>query len=389
MSSILYMVLCYLRHHRTKTVAMVVGIALVLFLPLSLGYLVSAFEQQLLARAKATPLALVSRGNRIDLVLQALYFRQGHQLPVPYRLTTQACDGLDVQAIPIHVGFTTHKHPLVGTSYDYYAFRSLEIEQGRLPGFMGEVVLGSQVASDTALTLGDTLVTDQNNMYDLSENLPVRLRIVGILKPCGTADDHAVFTDLRTTWIAEGLGHGHQELSSDSSSQYVLEKNDDNVVANAAVVPYVEITAENAARFHFHGSQDEFPVSAIILVPATQKAKTILVARYHNDRLYQILSPFDEMSDLMHIVLRIKTFFDTHTALVCVSTGLFLALIMLLSSQMRAAEYCTLHAIGASRRLQCWLVVLELLLIVVMSGLLTAVLAWLMQHVAPDLLNLL
>ena len=52
----------------------------------------------------------------------------------------------------------------------------------------------------------------------------------------------------------------------------MLKKQDNRVTANAAVTNYREITAKNVDSFHFHGDQENFPITAIIALPHSEKA---------------------------------------------------------------------------------------------------------------------
>jgi len=45
---------------------------------------------------------------------------------------------------------------------------------------------------------------------------------LGETESTGTADDLAVFVDVKTTWIIEGLAHGHQDLSRPEAAAGVL-----------------------------------------------------------------------------------------------------------------------------------------------------------------------
>ncbi len=93
------------------------------------------------------------------------------------------------------------------------------------------------------------------------------LQVAGVLAPSFGPDDRAVFVDIKTTWIIEGVGHGHQALDEPTAASGVLSREGSRITANASVVQYNEITAENADSFHFHGDLSDYPISAVIAVP--------------------------------------------------------------------------------------------------------------------------
>ena len=75
MSNILFLALRYLRFNKIKTVILVFSVAVAVFVPLAVNLLVRNYQRDLLARASATPLVGGAPGSRLDLVLNALYFR--------------------------------------------------------------------------------------------------------------------------------------------------------------------------------------------------------------------------------------------------------------------------------------------------------------------------
>ena len=122
--------------------------------------------------------------------------------------------------IPIVAASTARGRPFVGVDPEYFAFRDLVASQGRLPVRIGEVVLGQDVARELGLGPGDTLLTDQRNLYDLASSYPLRVHVVGVLRETGSADDGAVFCDVKTAWVALGIGHGHDSADRRDGNDY-------------------------------------------------------------------------------------------------------------------------------------------------------------------------
>jgi putative ABC transport system permease protein len=144
----------------------------------------------------------------------------------------------------------------------------LNPKQGGLFALLGECVVGSQVADELGLAPGDQLLTDRENILDIAGLYPLKMNVVGVLAPSRTADDQAVFIDLKTAWVIQGLGHGHQDLSQETDESKLLSRDEKSIVASAAVLPYTEITESNLDSFHFHGELDEFPLTSNSCHPA-------------------------------------------------------------------------------------------------------------------------
>jgi putative ABC transport system permease protein len=148
----------------------------------------------------------------------------------------------------------------------------------------------------------------------------------------------------------------------------VLAVEGDNVVANASVLSYTEITPENIDSFHFHGSPDGFPVDVILAVPHDRKSGVMLRGRYEElGRPVQMVVPRLVVDDL------VETMFSVRDAVFAVSIGLGLAtiataiLVFALSIRLRRRELDTMRKIGASRGHMRAILATEVLLVVVAS----------------------
>jgi len=365
----------YLAHHRWRSSVLVVGLALTFFLPLAVELLVNRFEASLVSRSLATPAVIGAPGSRYDLVLSSLYFEGRTPEPLSMQEVEQLGADHLVLPIPLLVRGSAGGRPLVGIPHEYYEFRGLVPERGELPVFLGECVLGARVASELELGPGDHLDTDRGSLYDLGGAYPLRLRVVGVLAAMSTPDDGAVFVDLRTAWIADGQGHGHQDADVQGAEQVLARRDDGSIVLNASVVEHQEITPENADSFHLHGELGDLPLTAVLLDPEDRAALTIVKGRYRVHPDAQLLVPEVVMGELMGFVFRAKVFFDTNTTLVGLATALFLGVIVALSAALRRSERITLFKIGCARSTVLRLMGVELGILLLAGAALASVLA--------------
>ena len=146
MSDVLYLAWRYLAYHRFKTAILVASITLIIYLPIGLNVLVNQSARQLTARAAATPLLVGAKGSPLELVLRSLYFESDVPAEMRYAEAGRIQMSGLAHAIPLHAGFRTRHSPIVGTSLEYFEFRGLQIDDGRLFGMLGESVLGTQAA---------------------------------------------------------------------------------------------------------------------------------------------------------------------------------------------------------------------------------------------------
>ena len=159
----------------------------------------------------------------------------------------------------------------------------------------------------------------------------------------------------------EGFGHGHQDLESEDQAGNVKRESDRIVALPSKVVPYTEITSENMASFHFHGSLDDFPVSAIIIKAPNAKRETILEAQYqNNEQKLQFIRPVESLETLMSTLFKVKRLVNVNTWLIGISTALLTAMVMLLSLKLRQGEMETMFKIGCERKMTATIQLTEL-----------------------------
>ncbi|MGD8377891.1 MAG: hypothetical protein PVF68_17310, partial [Acidobacteriota bacterium] len=301
-----------------------------------------------LERAAATPLLVGAAGSPLELTLNSLYFRAEVPEPLEYGEVSRVAGGGLARAIPLHVRFRARGHPIVGTTLDYFPFRGLRIAEGRQLAMLGECVAGYRAARSLAVAAGDAVISSPESAFDLAGVYPLKMTVVGVLGHTDTPDDDAIFVDLKTAWVIQGLGHGHGDLTAGAG---VLSREGNRVTADASVLQYNEITPENVDSFHFHGDLARYPVTAVIAIPSDVRSGTLLQGRYEEEGIgSQIVRPEQVMRELLATVLTVRNFVLGGAVLVGTATLASTCLVFLLSLRLRRREAETLHKIGGSRR---------------------------------------
>ncbi len=366
---------------------LITSITLIAFLPLALQVLLDESEQQLRSRAVETPLLLGASGSALDLVMNSLYFDD----EIPQTISMQAVRQVEETGlgfpIPLYVRFQARGFPVVGTILDYLDFRSLRIAEGRMPALLGECVLGADVAEKLGIGAGDDLVTSPENLFDIAGVYPLKMKVTGVLARSHSPDDRAVFVDVKTAWIIQGLGHGHQDLAKSRDASVILKQDERSVTANARLMQYTEITQENLDSFHFHGDDSGYPLTAALVLPDDTKSAAMLRGRFLDDGNYQIIKPDDVIDGLMENIFRIKKVIDAVIVIVAIATLLTIVLVFILSLRIRSDEMDTIFRIGCSRMTTARLLAAEILIILVTSAILCAGLLWLVQTNSSELVR--
>jgi putative ABC transport system permease protein len=283
-------------------------------------------------------------------VLNALYFAAEVPETMRFAEVQRIIESGLARPIPLYVRYRSLDDPIVGTTVDYFDLRGLRIASGAPMTRLGDCVVGAEIARERRLVPGGQVISSPENVFDLAGVYPLKMRITGVLEPNDSPDDHAIFADVKTTWVIEGLAHGHEDLARPEAAPRVLRREDDRIIGNASVVQYNEITDENIGSFHFHGDTAAFPITAVIADPADQKSTAILMGRYEAaDERHQILRPILVMDELLETVLTVQSFVVAAVIIVGTATLATTVLVVLLSLRLRRREIETMIKIGGSR----------------------------------------
>ncbi len=128
------------------------------------------------------------------------------------------------EAIPLAYGDNYEKWRIVGTTFKYPEHYEAELQEGRIFSAAFEVTLGSKVAKETGLKVGDkfTSVHGFDQAAEAGEDLHHHdnpFTVVGILKSNSSALDNLILTPIESVWMVhEGHDHAHSTGSGTAHS---------------------------------------------------------------------------------------------------------------------------------------------------------------------------
>lgn len=366
---------------------MIACISLTCLFPIAISVLLDQFNHQIVLRARATPFVVGARGSKLDLALHTIYFEGRSPEQIPYGSMELVTSSGSAAALPIHSKYTAHGKRVIGTTLDYFEFRGLVIDRGDSLVRIGDCVVGANVARDLKLKPGDQILTHSDNIVDIAGSYPVKLTVTGIFSPADSPDDQVIFVDIKTTWVIDGHGHGHADVRH-VGDEKLLGIDGNKRIASAAVQPYIEFDEESLRDLHFHGVMQDFPVSAIIVIPRDERSATLLLSQLNrSESMIQMTEPLLEVQQLMAIVFQIKRLFNANALLMGISTLLLLFLVVMLSLRLREGERQTMHKLGCGRR-TVWLTqVTELVLVFIFASICISIMTILLVLVPPDFLK--
>lgn len=338
------------------TVAIAVGLMLVLLSMRDAG-------RQAFQRGTGNMHMLVSRDQSpLVAILNGIFYANPPQRPITWQKYQQIASGFPLEwAIPTQQGDSYNGLPVLATVPEFFTqFQPNEGEpwvlaSGRflrnandpLPtgeparnppipdAHAYEIVLGSQAAKSTGLKLGDEIhlthgIAQSRQLGEDSGHAPhvhdeFNFRIVGILKPTGSAHDRALFTHLDGGWIL----HAHDR-----------RVHDDPKIKSTTLADITEddrkITGIYARVFTRPGKQ----------VSASQQT---VFDQLRRDATITVADPVQQVNALFRIVSNIDTIFIALAAAVLLSSGIGIMLALYNSMHERRRQIAVLRVLGCSQ----------------------------------------
>ena len=385
-----YLAWRYLGFNRLRTSILIACITLIATLPLALELIMDESERQLLSRAQVTPMLLGARGSALDLVMNSLYFSDEVPETIPMSAVDDVMQSGLAAAIPLNVRFKARGFPIVATTLDYLDFRQLELAQGFPFATLGDCVIGSAIAKKLGLAPGDYLLSSPKTVFNIAGVYPLKMKVSGVLAPTHSADDLAVLIDIKTAMVIQGLAHGHQDLAVSTDPTVIIERSETSVTANAKLVEYNEITADNIDSFHPHGDAAEFPITGIIALPYDDRSGTLLRGHYLDaSSPLQVVRPGEVVDTLIDNIFRIRNVIDAVILLVGLATLLAILLVFALSLKLRQGEMDTNFRLGCSRATIARLMISEVVIITTLSAILCSLMLLIVAHYAQPIVRIL
>ncbi|MBW2998706.1 ABC transporter permease [Candidatus Woesearchaeota archaeon] len=382
----LYVAYKYLIYNKVKTLILIFVLSIIILIPFLLNVVVSESQMQLNSRADATPLILGEKGNSLDLAINSLYFISKRPSDIVMNDVNSIDEDL-AYSIPLFTRFSALDQTIVGTTVDYIDFRGLIVDEGRMFTRIGEAVLGSKIADELNLDVGDTIISSPENLFDLAGQYPLEMKVVGILKLKGSPDDEVIFTDILSTWAMTGKFHGHEDLSETQDESVILTRDEEVVVGNAKLKTYNVITQENLKSFHFHGNKSSFPVTSAIIIPNSEKAKDILLGRPRGN--LQLIQPKEIVQELIDSIMRIKKTLDIIILTIGFATLMTIGLVFFLSIRLREKEIKTIFRLGCSKSTTAKFIVAEIGILIMASLILAFILFVIIWSQSDSLIRIL
>lgn len=210
---ILKIVLKSLRQHALSTTVTALAIALAAGLVMSVFSIQRQTYAAFAGGETGFDAVLGARGSQLQLVLNTVFHLETSPGNIPYTMYREIANDPQVElAIPYAVGDNYQGFRIVGTSdeiftrFEYRRSKKFEVEaNGRFfdPNAK-EAVVGSYVANETKLKVGDVIQPYHGLVYNEKNRHNDDYTVVGILKPTNSPSDRVIWIPLEGIYRMEG-----------------------------------------------------------------------------------------------------------------------------------------------------------------------------------------
>ncbi len=175
-------------------------------------------EKQLDNNLRSIDMVVGAKGSPLQLILSSVYHLDKPTGNISYKEAKSLNKNVLVDfTIPLSYGDTYKGYRIVGTNEKYFDLYNLELSQGKKWSRSMQAVLGSSVASNKNLKVGDKFFgthgfDDHGHIHDNHAYI-----VVGILKQSYSVADNLILTNLKSVWQVH---EEHDDCEDDHSHNH-------------------------------------------------------------------------------------------------------------------------------------------------------------------------
>ncbi|MFM7479687.1 MAG: ABC transporter permease [Planctomycetota bacterium] len=396
-----------LRSLRTRTLATSVATALVAIAVALLLVLLSLREAASQAFRRGTGnihLLISADASPLVAVLNGLFYANAPANPIPWAKFKEIQEGFPWQwCIPTQLGDSFRGNPVMATSEEFFtdfepvAGMPFQFSDGRVFEEAFEVVVGSTVAKEHSLSVGQKIVFAHGSGGSREgghEHADHPYEVVGVLQPTGSAHDRALFTNLVSTWVI----HAEERRAHETGASAADAPNPKGAATAAPSSTAADGHGHDHEHDHVHVDEadlrdDEKLITGILLRiptrPGSDSSASIAAQfdRMRRDVSITVAQPAQQIGRLMALIGDIDWLFLAMAVVVLISSAASIMLAMVSSMELRRRQVAILRVLGASAWRVFALAITESTLIGLLGAGIGAVLALVGGQIATTFLQ--
>ncbi|SFL82084.1 putative ABC transport system permease protein [Paenibacillus sp. 1_12] len=360
-----------LLNRRVQTLITVIVILIGVSMALSIMMLSDGIKQGIVKASEPYGMIVGSKGSANQLVFNTIFLMDNPlaNISLDYYRSLEADPRVN-QAVPFALGDNYKGFRIVGTSAEFFTLKGkladppyFRLATGRIFDKAFEAVIGSKVAGETGLAVGDTFVSGHgvavSNEQDEHKETPYT--VVGILNGVSAPSDKGIYVTMDSYWVSHGQ-HGHDEDDETDHDQ------GEGVQASAAHKTSSQAKPGQAA-LSWTTNQLEAPqgVTAALIKPKSYMDLMKMYQEINQGARAQAVFPGQIIAKIFDMMGSGEQVLKYISYVVLGMSGLTIILALYGSTMERRRTVSILRAIGASRNSVLAIVLLECVLIVVLG----------------------
>ena len=321
------------RSRRLSTIITAASVAVATALLLTMLSLRTASFEAFQRGTGTTHLLVSADSSPLSAVLNGVFYANAPSNPIAWSKFQEIKNGFPYDwVVPTQQGDSFRGFPVAAVGPEFFTrFEPVRGEpwklvDGQFPSKLFEVCLGSTVAADTGLRVGQKIVLTHGTGASphAHEHEESPFVIVGVLQPSGSAHDRVVFTDLESSWIL-----------------HAQERREHAGIEEAATV--ADLTDEDRK------------ITGILLRLPTRPGRDASAAiqqqfdALRRDTAIVVAQPAQQIDRLRSIIGNIDELFIALGVAVLLSSGISILLSMHNSMAERRKQIALLRALGVAR----------------------------------------
>jgi len=275
---------------------------LLLAVGLSTAIILKLTEHQLTENinntGKDVKLVIGAKGSRLQLVLSSVFQIDNPTGNINYGFyTLLKRNRMIKEMIPVSMGDSYKRKRIVGTNQDYIRLFSGKLKEGVLFENPLEATIGSVVASELGLKVGDEFVGGHGMEEVLHSHDEYKYKVVGVLERSGSVLDNLILTPVQTVWIMHA---GHND-----DSEYTLGAGDKEMHAPEEVLEdsLSQIAEEHNHEHHHHDHHVEVNLDSVLanIDPKDREITAILFPNLSGNAKIGVLNNANNQPSMMAV----------------------------------------------------------------------------------------
>jgi putative ABC transport system permease protein len=169
------------------------------------------FEEKFSSSMDNIDLVLGAKGSPLQLILSSVYQIDAPPGNISYTEAEAWMNKPMVEsAVPLAYGDNYLGYKIVGTTENYTKHFGLKIQQGTLFAKDFEVIVGSNIAANIGLKIGDTFFGTHGDVEEGEVHDHHAYKVVGILEPSGKVADQLILSNIESVWHMHDHDHAEE-----------------------------------------------------------------------------------------------------------------------------------------------------------------------------------